>query len=52
MAIVLKIVRNFKDVIYDAREAEITGLPLSMNKLTIGPTFLISYLKTFYAKIL
>lgn len=29
--------KNLKDVIYDAREAEITGLPLSMNKLTIGP---------------
>lgn len=29
--------KNLKDVIYDAREAEITGLPQSMDKLTIGP---------------
>ena len=29
--------KNLKDVIYDAREAEITGLPLGVNKLTIGP---------------
>ena len=29
--------KNLKDVIYDAREAVITGLPQGMNKLTIGP---------------
>ena len=29
--------KNLKDIIYDAREAEITGLPQGMNKLTIGP---------------
>lgn len=29
--------KNLKDVIYDAREAEITGLPQGINKLTIGP---------------
>ncbi|MBR2154041.1 MAG: leucine-rich repeat domain-containing protein [Bacteroidaceae bacterium] len=29
--------KNLKDVFYDAREAEITGLPQGMNKLTIGP---------------
>lgn len=29
--------KNLKDVIYDAREAEITDLPLDMNNLTIGP---------------
>ena len=29
--------KSLKDVIYDAREAEITGLPHGMNKLTIGP---------------
>lgn len=29
--------KNLRDVIYDAREAEITGLPQSMDKLTIGP---------------